>query len=65
MPDPYRDHDKNIDPDQFDFIISGHIHEKRYWTGKSFNCGVDLHDYFPYSESELLSILQTKERLGW
>jgi len=60
MPDPFNDHDKSIDPDQYDFILSGHIHQLRYWTGKSFNLSLELHDYYPYSEEELIAILDYK-----
>ena len=60
MPDPFNDHDASIDPDKYDYLLTGHIHQLRYWTGKSFNTGVDLHDYYPYSEEELLAILDRK-----
>ena len=59
---PARDQDTNAARQAsygaFDFVISGHIHEKRLWTGKSFNVGVDKHDFFPLSFEEVLSHLE-------
>lgn len=56
--DKFRDHNTDIQfPQNYDFIISGHIHEKRLWSGKSINVGVDQHDYAPISERDLLQHL--------
>ena len=44
--------------EKYDFIISGHIHEQRLWTGRSLNVGVDMHDYKPISEAKVLSLLE-------
>ena len=52
-PDPFKDHNAKVDPDQFDLILSGHIHEKRLWTGKSLNIGVDQWNFYPVSQEEI------------
>jgi len=44
--------------EKYDFIISGHIHEQRLWTGRSLNVGVDMHDFKPLSEAKVLSLLE-------
>ena len=64
-PDPYNDHDKNINPKGFDFFITGHIHQKRLWTGRSLNVGVDMHDFYPISEERVIELLRARaEELG-
>jgi len=45
---------------EYDFVISGHIHDLRLWTGKSLNVGVDLHNFRPISEEEVAAFLD-----GW
>jgi calcineurin-like phosphoesterase family protein len=45
---------------KYDFIISGHRHEKALWTGNSINVGVDQHDFYPLSEDRLLDFLDHK-----
>jgi calcineurin-like phosphoesterase family protein len=48
---------RKADYEKYDFIISGHIHEKRLWTGNSLNVGVDRHDYMPISEAAVITLL--------
>ena len=45
---------------KYDFIISGHRHEKALWTGNSINVGVDMHDFYPLAEDRLLDLLTQK-----
>jgi len=59
-PDPYGDHDKSIDPDEWDFILCGHVHEKWLWNGKSFNVGVDVHRFWPLCEDEVINFLEER-----
>ena len=69
--DPFGDHDNSIDnPNQYDFILSGHIHNNyeekngkkigRLWTGRSLNLSVELHNYAPVSEEEVLAMLNAR-----
>jgi len=46
---------------KYDFIISGHIHGLRLWTGRSLNVGVDIHDFTPLSEANILALLEEFE----
>jgi len=61
--DKFHDHDERIqNPEKYDFIISGHIHEKRQWTHRSFNVGVDKHGFAPISEEELIWYLKERAK---
>jgi len=71
--DPFNDNDNNIDYNPWDFIISGHIHNNycpdergvpqgRLWTGKSLNLSVELHNYTPISENELIELLKKRAK---
>jgi calcineurin-like phosphoesterase family protein len=44
--------------EKYDFVISGHVHNARLWTGRSLNVGVDMHDFKPISEAKVLSLLE-------
>jgi calcineurin-like phosphoesterase family protein len=44
--------------EKYDFVISGHIHNLRLWTGNSLNVGVDVHDFRPISEATVLTFLE-------
>jgi len=48
--------------EKYDFIISGHLHDLRLWTGRSLNVGVDMHDFKPISEDKVLSLLENFEQ---
>ena len=61
-PDPYNDHAKDIDPDNYDFILSGHIHERRLFTGKSLNVGVDVHNFEPITIDEVIGLLDARKK---
>ncbi len=52
--DPYHDSDPNIDSDKYDFIICGHVHQKWKIFWKNYNVGVDVHNFYPISEEELI-----------
>lgn len=58
---PERDRKINLERmerySKYSFVISGHVHEKRLWTGKSLNVGVDQHDFYPISEERVLALL--------
>ncbi len=61
--DQFKDHDDTIkNPEKYSFIISGHIHEKRLWTHRSLNIGVDKHEFAPLSEEELLWYLEARAK---
>jgi calcineurin-like phosphoesterase family protein len=66
-PDPFNDHQ---DPtwtngkkfsEEFDYFLTGHIHEKRLWTGKSLNVGVDVHGFNPISVDRILELIEEKK----
>ena len=59
-PDPFNDHDKSINPDGYDFVICGHVHEKWKVVGKSVNIGVDQWDFKPVLLEELIEFLNIK-----
>lgn len=59
-PDIWGDHDKTVDPAKYDFFITGHIHQKRKWTGRSINIGVDVWNFKPIGYDTLLSELNKK-----
>ena len=40
-------------------MLYGHSHGNLESFGKSFDCGVDTHDYHPYSFEEVMSIMDT------
>ena len=61
-PDPFNDHDKSIDPTAYDFFITGHIHEKRDWTGRSLNVGVDRHNFYPLSIDQVYEMLKQRNK---
>lgn len=46
----------------YDFVISGHIHNARLWTGKSLNVGVDVHEYAPISLKKVVSLLENPDK---
>jgi len=48
-------------PARYDFIISGHVHEKWLWTGRSLNVGVDQHDFTPISCALVLNLLYARK----
>lgn len=61
--DKFQDHDDTImNPEKYHFILSGHIHEKRLWTHRSLNIGVDKHDFAPLSEAELHWYLEERTK---
>lgn len=70
--DPFHDHDRTHNQADYDFIIGGHIHNGyvdkggkkvgRLWTGKSLNISVELHDYAPIEEDELIALLDSRFR---
>jgi calcineurin-like phosphoesterase family protein len=61
--DPFRDSDKAVNYDRYTFILSGHIHEKRLWTGKSLNVGVDKHGFRPLSlHEEVKALLDARHK---
>lgn len=58
--DRHNDHDGSIvNPEKYDFIISGHIHEKALWNDRSFNVSVEQHNYVPISEERLIVYLKS------
>ena len=67
--DPFGDHDSAIDINyRFDFYLTGHIHNNyerqlggRLWQGKSLNLSVELHDYAPLSEEQVLKFLEDRQ----
>lgn len=56
-PDPYHDHDASINPDDYDFIIHGHVHKKWIKRGKNIHIGVDAHDYFPVPLNKIVALI--------
>jgi calcineurin-like phosphoesterase family protein len=62
-PDPYKDHSIGVNTARYDFVLSGHIHEQRQWTGKSLNIGVDKHDFRPLSiDDEVKELLDERRK---
>jgi len=61
-PDPFNDHDKTIDPDAYDFFLTGHIHEKRRWTGRSLNVGIDQHNFYPLHIDKIYEMLLERKK---
>ena len=61
-PDPYHDNDPGIDPDMYDFIISGHTHKPPIWRWKSLNVGVDLNNYYPWHIDQIYAMLKTRQK---
>ena len=49
---------KKDEYEKYDFIISGHVHNLRLWTGRSLNVGVDRHNFKPIPEAKVLSLLE-------
>lgn len=62
--DPFCDSQPGLDPANYDFVISGHIHQKRLWSGNSLNVGVDMHDFKPLSEVEVVALLTARAASG-
>lgn len=61
-PDPYHDNDPGIDPDKYDFIISGHTHKPPLWRWKSLNVGVDLNNYYPWHIDQVYEMLKQRKK---
>ena len=59
--DIYHDHEKMRDIADFDFVISGHVHEKYRWVGKSVNVGVDVNYFRPVHIDELEQKLRLRK----
>jgi calcineurin-like phosphoesterase family protein len=62
-PDPYSGHDIGVNASRYTFVISGHIHEKRLWTGKSLNVGVDMHGFRPLSIDFVRNLLDARHKV--
>jgi calcineurin-like phosphoesterase family protein len=61
--DRFNDHDDKVqNPEKYHFIISGHVHEKKIWTDRSFNVGVDKHEFAPICEEELYYYLEERAK---
>lgn len=75
--DPFGDHKipelNSAQINKYSFYLTGHIHNNyerdaeenkvgRLWTGKSLNLSVELHDYRPVHEDEVLRLLKKRER---
>jgi calcineurin-like phosphoesterase family protein len=64
--DLFHDHDNTLrDIGDFDFVISGHVHEKYSWIGKSINIGVDVNQFKPMHIDELERKLKLRRDQGF
>lgn len=61
-PDPFHDHDKTINSDDYNFILCGHVHEKWLFAGKSINVGVDQHNFYPLSGEQVYDLLKKRKK---
>jgi calcineurin-like phosphoesterase family protein len=50
--------ERELQYEKYDFVISGHVHNLRLWTGKSLNVGVDMHNFTPLSYDDVLALLE-------
>lgn len=58
--DKHKDHQNTPNANKYDFIISGHIHEKRLWSGRSLNVGIDQFGCL-VDEDTLMRLLTERE----
>lgn len=57
--DRWKDSDRSIQyPDEYDFIVCGHVHNKWLQLGKNYNVGLDVHDFYPICQDELIKQLE-------
>ena len=61
-PDPFHDNDVNVNPMNYDFIISGHTHKFPLFRWKSLNVGVDLHDFYPLHMDQVYALLTQRKK---
>jgi calcineurin-like phosphoesterase family protein len=57
-----QENDRHVDKRPVDYgypLIHGHIHEKRRISGKMFNVGVDVNDFYPVHHSILRDWIKT------
>ena len=70
--DPFGDHKPVDNPNAYDFYLTGHIHNNYYtdqqgkkigrlWTGLSLNLSVEIHDYTPVSEEQIIKLLDNRK----
>lgn len=59
--DPYKDSERHADInlDEYDYILCGHIHEKWKVNQKNINVGVDVWDYKPVSIDTIIELIKT------
>ena len=43
------------------FSLCGHVHQKWTWQGKSFNVGVDVHNFKPLSEEQVAAAILERQ----
>jgi calcineurin-like phosphoesterase family protein len=60
--DPFRDAEVKsiINLSEYDWILSGHIHEKWVKHGKNINVGVDVWDFKPVSIDTIIDLILNK-----
>lgn len=61
-PDFWGDHDKSVDPTKYDFFLTGHVHNKWKWRGRSLNVGVDVWNFSPVGYDIILKELNNKAK---
>lgn len=57
-------HDWTKQAQWHDAYICGHIHEKWKTNGKNINVGVDVNNFTPVSESQLINIIDNMKGIG-
>ena len=60
--DPFKDSANEISVDGFDFVISGHIHQLRIFSGISLNVGVDVTNFLPITQERVLELLNERSK---